>query len=52
MTMQLGPVRYKVNAKDQAKVRPFEHILLPRYTKFKSFSKVEKKVSNHCIKNL
>ena len=36
MTMQLGPIRYKVNAKNQAKVRPFEHILLPRYTNFKS----------------
>jgi superfamily II DNA or RNA helicase len=35
MTMQLGPVRYKVSAKNQAKIRPFEHILLPRYTNFK-----------------
>jgi superfamily II DNA or RNA helicase len=43
MTMQLGPIRYKVNAKEQAKVRPFEHILLPRYTKFKSLRKVDEK---------
>jgi superfamily II DNA or RNA helicase len=36
MTMQLGPVRYKVSAKNQAKIRPFDHILLPRYTNFRS----------------
>ncbi|MFB4167782.1 DEAD/DEAH box helicase family protein [Virgibacillus sp. JSM 102003] len=36
MRMQLGPIRYKISAKDQAKVRPFKHILLPRYTGFKS----------------
>jgi superfamily II DNA or RNA helicase len=36
MHMQLGPIRYKVKAKNQAKVRPFDHILIPRYTKFKS----------------
>jgi superfamily II DNA or RNA helicase len=35
MTMQLGPIRHKVTAKNQAKVRPFEHILVPRYTNFK-----------------
>ncbi|RKQ35606.1 TOTE conflict system archaeo-eukaryotic primase domain-containing protein [Oceanobacillus halophilus] len=36
MTMQCGPTRYKVSAKDQAKVRPFKHVLLPRKTFFKS----------------
>jgi superfamily II DNA or RNA helicase len=36
MHMQLGPIRYNVKAKNQAKVRPFDHILIPRYTKFKS----------------
>lgn len=36
MQMQLGPIRYKVTAKNQAKFHPFEHILIPRYTKFKS----------------
>lgn len=36
MKMQLGPIRYKVNAKDQAKVHPFKHILILRFTSFKS----------------
>ena len=38
MTIQLGPILYKVNTKNQANVRPFEHILLPRYTNFKGVS--------------
>ncbi|WP_066318794.1 DEAD/DEAH box helicase family protein [Bacillus sp. FJAT-29814] len=53
MTMQLGPIRYKVTAKNQAKVRPFEHILVPRYTNFKM--KEENKdiqfIFNELIKN-
>jgi len=36
MTMQCGPIRYKVSAKEQAKVRPFKHILIPRKTSFRS----------------
>ncbi|MFD1064750.1 TOTE conflict system archaeo-eukaryotic primase domain-containing protein [Oceanobacillus locisalsi] len=36
MSMQCGSIIYKVSAKKQAKVRPFRHILIPRYTKFKS----------------
>ncbi|MBP3041384.1 DEAD/DEAH box helicase family protein [Bacillaceae bacterium Marseille-Q3522] len=36
MFMQLGPIRYKVTAKEQAKILPFKQILLPRYTNFKS----------------
>ncbi|MCM3163278.1 TOTE conflict system archaeo-eukaryotic primase domain-containing protein [Metabacillus litoralis] len=43
MNMQLGPIRYKVSAKDQAKIRPFEHILIPKYTNFKSNSTEEGK---------
>lgn len=35
MMMQLGPIRYKVTAKSNAKVHSFEHILHPRYTNFK-----------------
>ncbi|EIJ78026.1 hypothetical protein PB1_10689 [Bacillus methanolicus PB1] len=34
--MQCGPIRYKIDGKTQAKVRPFEHRLIPRYTSFKS----------------
>ncbi|WP_346207262.1 DEAD/DEAH box helicase family protein [Caldifermentibacillus hisashii] len=40
MTMQLGPIRYKVSAKKQAMTRPFEQILIPRYTNFKSSCKI------------
>ncbi|WP_249870502.1 TOTE conflict system archaeo-eukaryotic primase domain-containing protein [Oceanobacillus saliphilus] len=36
MKMQCGPIRYKISAKNQAKVRPFQHILVPRKTTFKS----------------
>lgn len=52
MTMQLGPIRHKINAKDQAKVRPFEHILLPRYTNFKSLCKEDKKDIQSLYKEL
>jgi superfamily II DNA or RNA helicase/very-short-patch-repair endonuclease len=34
ITMQCGPVRYNVNAKDQAAARPFEHTVLVRPTAF------------------
>ncbi|MEQ2525297.1 DEAD/DEAH box helicase family protein [Bacillaceae bacterium CLA-AA-H227] len=43
MTMQLGPIRYKVNAKNQSKIRPFEHRLVTRYTKFKCSEKAMNK---------
>jgi superfamily II DNA or RNA helicase len=32
--MQCGPVRFQVDSKKQAAVRPFEHIVIPRYTRF------------------
>ena len=32
--MQCGPIRYYVDAKLQAEKRPFEHYVIPRYTKF------------------
>jgi superfamily II DNA or RNA helicase len=34
VTMQCGPVRYKVNAKAQAELRPFDHVVIPRNTHF------------------
>lgn len=34
--MQCGPIRYRVDAKNQAENRPFEHIIVPRYTHFQS----------------
>ena len=33
--MQCGPIRYRVNAKEQAEKRGFEHILIPRFTDFR-----------------
>jgi superfamily II DNA or RNA helicase len=30
--MQCGPIRYRVNAKDAATARPFNHIMIPRQT--------------------
>jgi len=33
--MQCGPVRYKADAKIQAKARPFEHVVFSRHTDFK-----------------
>ena len=34
--MQCGPIRATVDAKTQAKVRPFRHLLIERRTKFKT----------------
>lgn len=33
--MQCGPIRYRVDAKEQAEKRGFEHILIPRFTDFR-----------------
>jgi len=33
--MHLGPVRYKVDPRSQASQRPFEHVVVPRFTSFK-----------------
>ncbi|WP_207907567.1 TOTE conflict system archaeo-eukaryotic primase domain-containing protein [Effusibacillus lacus] len=32
--MQCGPIRFRVDAKSQATARPFEHVVIPRYTSF------------------
>jgi len=41
--MQCGPIRYKTDSKIQAKIRPFKHTLIPRYTNFRSQStKIQK----------
>lgn len=32
--MQCGPIRFRVDAKKQAAARPFEHMVIPRYTNF------------------
>ena len=36
ITMQCGPIRATIDAKSQAKVRPFSHRLIKRETKFKT----------------
>jgi superfamily II DNA or RNA helicase len=33
--MQCGPIRYKVDAKKEAKRRTFEHYIIPRFTSFR-----------------
>lgn len=42
--MQLGPVRFKVDAKSQARARPFEHRLVVRETAFRAAGFGEKLV--------
>ncbi|MDR2131887.1 MAG: DEAD/DEAH box helicase family protein [Clostridiales Family XIII bacterium] len=32
--MHCGKIRYRVDAKEQAKTRPFEHFVIPRFTRF------------------
>ena len=32
--MQCGPIRYQVDAKEQAEKRPFDHAVIPRFTSF------------------
>ena len=34
ITMHCGKIRYKVDAKSQAELRPFEHYIIPRFTRF------------------
>lgn len=38
--MHCGPIRYKVDALSQSKERPFEHMVLPRFTSFKMPPKI------------
>ncbi|HHW37964.1 MAG TPA: DEAD/DEAH box helicase family protein [Bacillales bacterium] len=52
ITMQCGPVRYKVNAKQQAKVHTFNHILIPRFTSFKSSLTEESKTIQALYKEI
>ena len=40
--MQCGPIRYRVNAKEQALARPFKHIVIPRPTNFRMPPSTEK----------
>ena len=42
IVMQCGPIRYRVNAKEQALARPFKHIVIPRPTNFRLPPSTEK----------
>jgi superfamily II DNA or RNA helicase/very-short-patch-repair endonuclease len=42
--MQCGPVRHRVNAKEQAAVRPFEHVVYVRPTSFRSIQPADANV--------
>jgi len=43
--MHCGPVRYRVDAKKQAGLRPFDHYVIPRFTGFRSSSEKDGKDS-------
>lgn len=43
--MQCGPIRYKVDAKEQAEKRSFEHYLIPRFTAFRDISADKKNIT-------
>jgi superfamily II DNA or RNA helicase len=43
ITMQCGPIRYRVNPREQAVISPFDHIVIPRYTEFDSNSEPDGK---------
>lgn len=54
--MQCGPIRYKVDAKEQAEKRPFEHYLIPRFTSFRSaadktIAAIYKELSENQLRN-
>lgn len=44
--MQCGPIRYKVDAKSQARTRPFEQLLVPRKTRFNVKNNNEKTIQD------
>jgi superfamily II DNA or RNA helicase len=48
IVMQCGPIRYRVNAKEQAQSRPFKHIVVPRPTNFR-LPPVTEKLEIHAL---
>ncbi len=44
--MQCGPIRYRVDAREQAEKRSFDHYLIPRFTSYHS-SDSEKTITDH-----
>ena len=60
INMQCGKIRYHVNAKEQAEKRPFEHFIIPRFTRFRkpvhrddkwNFSDVYSDIQNSSVRN-
>ncbi|WP_407701347.1 DEAD/DEAH box helicase [Virgibacillus senegalensis] len=49
VAMQCGEICYKVTAKDQSKLHPFDHVLIPRFTSFKSDGNLQKVYANLAI---
>jgi superfamily II DNA or RNA helicase len=46
--MQCGPIRYRDDAKKQAEKRPFDHLIIPRFTSFNTpLDKEDKDISIH-----
>lgn len=43
--MQCGPIRFRVDAKKQAEICPFEHVVTPRFTTFTAEEHDVKKLS-------
>lgn len=35
INMQCGKIRYRVDAKEEAQARPFDHFIIPRFTRFR-----------------
>ena len=44
--MQCGPIRYRVDAKEQAEKRNFDHFLIPRFTAFRNASTNDKRIND------
>lgn len=49
ITMQCGPVIYKADAKEQAKIRPYNHRIIVRNTSFKTKSEKFQEICNELI---
>lgn len=54
--MQCGPIRYKIDAKNQAKIRPFAHVLIKRetnfFTKNTEFQEIYEELASDSNRNL
>ncbi|WP_060205311.1 hypothetical protein [Sporosarcina koreensis] len=51
ITMQCGPVIYKVDAKEQAKIRLYNHRIIVRSTSLKTDSEKFQEICNELIEN-